>query len=582
MSDASHPLSNAPGTRANEHAFSGVRYLIGLQIFVKLATFALNTVVIYISGRRAFGVASVRFQLLLSTILFLSREGMRDALMRVSTSLSNANSAAERPSKPTRQEQRIINAALVPIAAGMAMATGMYFFYVAQSSQHGESALSVDEPHYRMSLAINIAAAWIELCVEPLFVLSRARALFKLQAQCEGIAVLCRCAVVIATLLFGCFVATSPEDNPLRLVAFAAGQLGYAIAIVATFAIYMSRELTYPIWRCYVPIPVAQDHGDQARNYINRTLGGLAATFVGQSLLKFFLTQGDNMVMASYATADEMGVFAFVSNYGSIPARVIFLPLEEASRAMFARLASVNSTKKTVTSSNAVLETRTEINNARRVLLTLGKLQFLLGAVLVVFGTLYLPILASLVRKGDSAASQALVTYCLYLPFMGINGFLEAFVHSVASKSQLLQINMQMAGFAIVYMVVAVQSLRLLNLGSAGIISANILNMALRIAYCKHFISRWFLERGIDGPRFASMRPHTAVTAACLLSGAATVAASAMLAWLPHSALHQLGMLALGAVLGIAVLACIWRYEQPFIQTVRKLQAGQALHPKDD
>ncbi|KAJ2807746.1 Oligosaccharide translocation protein rft1 [Coemansia guatemalensis] len=582
MSDTSCSASKETNSRVNGHAFSGVRYLIGLQIFVKLATFAMNTVVIYIAGRRAFGVASVRFQLLLSTILFLSREGMRDALMRVSTSSSSAEPAADRPTKPTRQEQRIINAALVPIAAGMAMATGMYLFYVAKSPQHTESTFSVDEPHYRLSLAINIVAAWIELCVEPLFVLSRARALFKMQAQCEGIAVLCRCAVVVTTLLFGRFVGTSPDDNPLRLVAFAAGQLGYAIAIVAAFAIYMSHELTYPVWRCYVPIPVALGHGIPTQSYIDRTLGGLAATFVGQSLLKFFLTQGDNMVMARFATADEMGVFAFVSNYGSIPARVVFLPLEEASRAMFAGLASVTSTKKTDMSSNAGKKTSADLHSAKRVLLALGKLQFLLGSILVVFGTLYLPILVSLAQKSDSAVSQALVVYCLYLPFMGVNGFLEAFVHSVASRSQLLQINIRMAAFAVVYMVVAVQSLRLFNLGSAGIISANMLNMTLRIAYCKRFISQWFLERNVDGPQLASMRPHTAVIAACLLSGAVTVAASTVLAWLLRTALYQLTMLALGAVLGIAVLACIWRYEQPFIQTVRNLQTGQALHLKNE
>ncbi|KAJ2077459.1 Oligosaccharide translocation protein rft1 [Coemansia sp. RSA 988] len=579
MSDA----PKAQGARVNEHAFSGVRYLIGLQIFVKLATFAMNTVVIYIAGRRAFGVASVRFQLLLSTILFLSREGMRDALMRVNTPLSNnTDTAIDRPTKPTKQEQRIINAALVPIVVGMAMATVIYLFYIVQSPQHAESALSVDEPYYRLALAINIVAAWIELCVEPLFVLSRARALFKMQAQCEGIAVLCRCIVVITTLLFGCYVGTGPDDNPLRLVAFAAGQLGYAIAIVAAFAMYMSHELTYPVWRCYVPTLVALDRGNHAQSYIDPALGGLAATFVGQSLLKFFLTQGDNMVMAKFATADEMGVFAFVSNYGSIPARVIFLPLEEASRAMFTGLASVVPAKNTVSPSNTAKEPPAELLNARRVLLTLGKLQFLLGIILVVFGVLYLPILVSLARKSDSAASQALIAYCLYLPFMGINGFLEAFVHSVASRSQLLQINIRMAVFAIVYMVVAVQSLSLFNLGSAGIIFANMLNMTLRIGYCKRFISHWFMERNVEEPWFASMRPHTAVITACLLSGAVTVAASTVLVWLPYPALYQLAMLTLGAMLGIAVLACIWRYEQPFIQTVRRLQTGQLLHPKDE
>ncbi|KAJ2342974.1 Oligosaccharide translocation protein rft1, partial [Coemansia sp. RSA 2671] len=56
---------------------------MGLQVFVRLATFSMNAVVIILAGGEAFGVASVRFELLLSTILFLSREGMRNVLLRI-------------------------------------------------------------------------------------------------------------------------------------------------------------------------------------------------------------------------------------------------------------------------------------------------------------------------------------------------------------------------------------------------------------------------------------------------------------------------------------------------------------------
>ncbi|KAJ1934538.1 Oligosaccharide translocation protein rft1, partial [Linderina pennispora] len=272
----------------------------------------------------------------------------------------------------------------------------------------------------RMAMVIYIVAAWVELCVEPLYVLSRARVLFKVQAKCEGIAVAARCATVAMLLIIGRQMAVD-DDNPFSLIAFAAGQMAYALTILAAYAWYMSCELEYPVWHCYVP------RKSSAGYFVMPETRSMAVTFAGQSLLKHFLTQGDNMILAMHASDAVKGTFALVTNYGSIPARIIFLPLEEASRAMFSRQSNGSPIE------NAKL--------ARRVLDILGKFQFLLGAILVVFGTLYSPTLLALLGQNDKATSAAMVMYCLYLPLMGVNGFLEAFVHSVADRTQLVQAN---------------------------------------------------------------------------------------------------------------------------------------------
>ncbi|KAJ2777605.1 Oligosaccharide translocation protein rft1 [Coemansia javaensis] len=550
--------ASARGAAARS-AFSGAQYLVGLQLFVRLATFATNVAVVYIAGRQAFGVATVRFELLLSTILFLSREGMRSAILRLGDGGQRAAGTPRRADRPAEHDQRIINAALVPIAAGAAMAGVLYAVCVGGHSAALGPGAPATAPHYRLSLAVYIGAACVELCVEPLFVLARARVLFKLQAQCEGAAVACRCAAVVAVLLCGRLVGDG--ENPLRLLAFAAGQMAYAVAMLAGFAWHMSRELDYPLWTCYVPRPASR----------GAATGGLAAAFVGQSLLKHVLTQGDSMAMARFATADEMGVFALVTNYGSIPARVLFLPLEEASRAVFSRMAPT-------AGAPADGEARADALNAARILATLGRLQLLLGAVIVAFGPLHAPLLLSLVRQNDPAVRHAFAAYCLYLPLMGLNGFLEAFVHSVATRPQLVRVNVWMAVFSAAYMACAVYALCRLGLGSAGIIAANMLNMALRIVYCARFVSRWYARRGVAGPRFAAMLPSPAVAAACLASAAATAAAMSA----AGPALHPAMLLLLGAALGAAVLATIWRCEQPFIQSVLALRSGRALRTKTE
>ncbi|KAJ2695664.1 Oligosaccharide translocation protein rft1, partial [Coemansia spiralis] len=170
-------------------AFAGAQYLIGLQVFVRLASFATNAVAVSIAGRTAFGIASVQLELVHSTILFLSREGMRNAILRLevadgggghSQTQGAAPAAARRPSA---QEQRVLNAALVPIAAGMALVGCLYVAGVSRFGPGPDPGAPERPPHYPLALVMYIAAALVELCVEPLFALSRARVLFKLQAR---------------------------------------------------------------------------------------------------------------------------------------------------------------------------------------------------------------------------------------------------------------------------------------------------------------------------------------------------------------------------------------------------------------
>ncbi|KAJ2489091.1 Oligosaccharide translocation protein rft1 [Coemansia sp. RSA 2050] len=568
-----------------DSAFSGAQYLMGLQVFVRLATFSMNAVVISLAGGEAFGVASVRFELLLSTILFLSREGMRNALLRIDADRSaggRAQSSVDRSNaqrqRPPAHEQRIINAALIPIGAGIAMASALYLYYVAYGPHNSTSA---DPPHYYMSLTLYILAAWIELCVEPLFALSRSRMLFKLQAKCEGIAVSGRCISVVLVLLVGRSLSGGIGGNPFKLVAFAVGQMAYAVLILISYLWSMSSELEYSVWSCYLPHKVALGSEEKQASYIGPAVKGLAVTLVGQSLLKHLLTQGDNMVMARFATPAEMGTFAFITNYGSIPARIVFLPLEEASRAMFSKMANRDSRSARADDAGFVSMSADDARIARHVLATLGKLHLLIGTVLVVFGTLLSPTLLSLIGQRDLTMQHTLAAYCIYLPFMGMNGFLEAFAHCVATKRQLLRISAWMSCFTAVYALFAIQMLHGFKLGSTGMVIANMLNMALRISYCWRFTLQWFQQLGVGrGPQLSAMLPHPAILYTCLLSGAVILAALTLTN--QQELLNRAATLAVSAALGIVVLREIWRKEQPFVQSALALRSGQPQRPRSE
>ena len=64
-------------------SFSAVSSLVGLSVFSRILTFALNTALARGLGPQWYGLANVQLQLLTSTALFLSREGIRRACQRV-------------------------------------------------------------------------------------------------------------------------------------------------------------------------------------------------------------------------------------------------------------------------------------------------------------------------------------------------------------------------------------------------------------------------------------------------------------------------------------------------------------------
>ncbi|KAI7834678.1 Rft protein-domain-containing protein [Kickxella alabastrina] len=517
-------MSRARSTQA----FGGAQHLMGLQLFVRLATFSTTAIVVHLAGYSAFGVASVQFELLLSTILFLSREGVRNAVLRIDQTDRGS-------SQPSDQEQRLINAALLPIPVGALLACALYAVYCG-----GEEA---GVPYYGAAMAVYVVAAWVELCVEPLFVLARARVLFAVQARCEAVAVFVRCMAVALTL----FLGRQGGDNRFRLLAFAVGQLAYALVILCAYSWMMAPRLGYALHRCYLPRRVPID--GQPPQLVGRRTGEIIGVFVGQSLLKHVLTQGDSMAMARFATNEDMGFFALVSSYASIPARVLFLPLEEAARAVFVRC---------------------EPSVALHVLATLARGQLLLGCLLLVFGTLYAPVLLPLVGQ-DAAVARVLAAYCAYLPLLGLNGFLEAFVHSVASRGQLVWVNIWMAVCSVIYVAVAVLMLTRWRMGALGMVLANMLNMALRIVYCCHFACTWLVQKQMQLPRVWDLVPNPAVLLACLTAGSLSAATIGYIE--PVSALTRLVTLAAGGVLGLGVLAVIWRCERTFISAALALRS---------
>ena len=137
---------------------------------------------------------------------------------------------------------------------------------------------------------------------------------------------LCRCVVTFALAVWG----------GQRVAAFAGGHLAYALVVLAAYVAHFAATPSLPALGAMLP----------SRSLaVEPAVRSLAVGFVGQAVWKLLLAEGEKVVMVALGprlrfTAADQGVYAVVSNLGSLVARFAFQPIEEAAYAVFGKLHS--------------------------------------------------------------------------------------------------------------------------------------------------------------------------------------------------------------------------------------------------
>lgn len=126
-------------------SISSVTALIGLQLVSRLFTFVLNQALIRMTSPEIFGAAVIQFELILSTILFLSREGVRTTILRVKA--------------PGPKE---MNLSFVPVGVGVPLAGIIAWAYVRYAKEELRNRI-----FFREAVGVYALAAVLELLTEP-------------------------------------------------------------------------------------------------------------------------------------------------------------------------------------------------------------------------------------------------------------------------------------------------------------------------------------------------------------------------------------------------------------------------------
>ncbi|KZO97593.1 Rft-1-domain-containing protein [Calocera viscosa TUFC12733] len=503
--------------------------LVVLQLLSRLVTFVLNQALVRLAPPEVFGTASVQFDLLLATILFLSREGVRNALLRANEGQAGPSHSA---GAQQRKSDQVSNIALLPVYLGFPLSILTSALYQLTSTRETRS-----QPHFALSVWLYALGAFLVLLAEPLHIRAVNELRMGVRVRAEGAGVVVNSIATFLVMLLG--------GAGWALVAFAVGKVVYGVTLCAVYLWEYRVPLSFPL------IPPANLSRAVVR-YFDKHLLRLSLAMSGQGVVKHFLTEGDSLILARISSLKDQGGYAVANNYGSLIARIVFLPLEETSRLFFSKTLS------SPDPSSGAVQTPESLQSASDVLSTLLLLYSHLALFFLSLGPPLVPTLLAFLLPSRyllTSAPLVLRAYCLYLPIMAFNGLLEAFFASTAEQADLTRQARTMLLFSLLFLLSALGFVRGMGWGEVGLVYANSVNLLLRAGYCYAYVRRYFSARG--QPQLASLRaasPPWAVWAT-FAAAAAVVRASEANLPLEPTLKGRLVHLAVGAACGLVCLA---------------------------
>ncbi|KAK9456515.1 Rft protein-domain-containing protein [Dipodascopsis uninucleata] len=481
-----------PDTTRNimESSAKGATSLFVLQIFSKVITFALNHALLRFTSPDRLGVSS-QLELLNASILLFSRETIRLSLQR-QTMLPKPDiyriEGGVVEGTVSGIAQSVVNTGYIPVMVGLPITLLFCFYYYFR----GAGAEIASLPYFKSVVIIYGVASVVELLSEPMFALAQYNLQYKLRALCESSAVISRCAVTFF------LTVSAPEDT--GALPFALGQLAYAIVLTGAYFCLVwettrGKEngiLPKKIWR--------EEISRSPWFYFHDVTMKMATTIWAQTVLKHCLTEADKLFASYFSTISEQGIYALAANYGSLIARLIFAPVEETVRILFAKLLSPPLTISNLRSSSDTLT-------------TILRVYCYISLCSIIFGPALAPTFIGLVAgkqwTANISTSSVLSVYTYYIPFLAINGVLEAFFQSTATPEQIRQQSIALSGLPFVFGASGYILMRVFKIGASGLIYANILSMFIRILLCVVWITRFYDENEISVDEKSAMKEAT-------------------------------------------------------------------------
>lgn len=183
------------------------------------------------------------------------------------------------------------------------------------------------------------------------------------------------------------------------------------------------------------------------------------------SFLKLFLTNGEKYVLYYYYSLKDQGIYEVSMNLGGFIPRMILLPIEEYLSIEFLK------------------------DHKMELFQKYFKRLFIFSLFFICYGYFYTNDLILFIYGNQWKDVPILLSwFCIYIPFLSMNGISESFLYSNIQNHQLKSNQLFMILFNIIYFLSIYILIFYLSLPIQSLIICNIINLSSRIIYSFYFI----------------------------------------------------------------------------------------------
>jgi len=381
-----------------------VGYLIGsflsLSLIQKVVAFSINQFVILHVSPEVYGQWTIQCGFIVSTVLFLSRESMRNALIRFqSVDWTKPKVVSE-----------FVSLCWIEVFLSILISILIILYNTFSTTNLPPGLLT--------AFCLYCLGAILECLVEPWY-----NAHLNLLNSSPKLA-----AEIISALTKAVTTALLVYYTDLGIVCFGVGRVVSGVTIILVYWYFSIQLPSFPFFPLFSFFSLPS----------SPTLR-LAISYSGQSVVKHMVTEADKLVLMVGGAYRDMGVYGLASHYGSISARLLLSPVEAASRIIFSKDSATSSSSSHSSSSNG------SGGGDWGMFELFLKAMVYLGVLMLLFGHFLSPHFVDLYLSEEwkigGTMTLTLQTYCFYVLFMAVNGISEAFLFSKVSSSQIAAMN---------------------------------------------------------------------------------------------------------------------------------------------
>lgn len=477
---------------AGDRIFTNAKWMLFATIAQKLIMFIFNQAVIAFTSPEILGKIAIQSELFLSTILFISREGIRIGCLRYSIQFP-------------QQQQYLVNISWIPVLLISILTFSMFAFKEFSLTDDVIVLLC-----YGIASVIECASEpWYNLYFNQMYIAPKLSSeTFGLLAK-SCVAFFCVGVLGYGTLGFG-----------LSQIAYALSYSFVMLSYMKPFQAYLatnnvsSTTLSIQL-ASFLPHSVKNPAIISTSSRLTRQLSQwtdiqllqTTGSITFSSFLKHIITEADKIILTFFATSYQQGIYAITGNYGSLVARLFFLPLEDATRLSFSKLRNAleesiqpilqNESNNSAISNDMNIDEKEKKMNSlimqddnyqqmKALMIEMLRIVLFFGLIIVIFGPSYIELgLSYIFRRSTqwkvSEISTALIFYCYYLFGMGMNGIIEAILQSMMSNKGFFLVNIGFFCSSVTFFFVGLTCID--TYGSVGIIIANICALVMRMSW---------------------------------------------------------------------------------------------------